>query len=312
MKRLFKLSILTVISIIAITLLPSCSIIVEEKVNVIAPSGTPSLALTSFIKTTESADVEIVSGSDPLIAAFTSSSSDIIVAPVNLGAKFYKEMGQYILFKTFVWGNLYIASKNEINGLSDLQDKKLTVFGKNSTPDIVVKTILSSNPSLNVSIEYVSDVTEANTLLLSGAAEYVVSAEPALSKLVLTKNIHYIDLQAEWSKATNQMSYPQAGIFVNKDKLNNTTIQNVLNEMLDSVEYTINNPSDAAEIATSVHTSFETLGASVLTHSIPNCHFALIDNEKTAVVAYLQIMLDLGLGKQMGGSLPDEQFFYSK
>ena len=47
-----------------------------------------------FIK--ENVNYEIVGGSDPLVSAFTNATHDIIVAPVNLGAKLYKANGNYI------------------------------------------------------------------------------------------------------------------------------------------------------------------------------------------------------------------------
>ena len=62
-----------------------------------------------------------------------------------------------------------------------------TVFGKNSTPDVVFRTLVASN-GLNVNIEYVDDISTANSYLMSGKAEIIVSAEPvkpALAELLV-------------------------------------------------------------------------------------------------------------------------------
>ena len=55
----------------------------NKTVSIIAPSGTPALALTTYF-TKENVNYEFVGGSDPLVSAFTNATHDIIVAPVNL------------------------------------------------------------------------------------------------------------------------------------------------------------------------------------------------------------------------------------
>ena len=283
-----------------------------EKMSVIMPTGTPALALANYVKEavdTDSADVSLVAGADLLKSAFINKDKDIIVAPVNLGAMMYNTYESYVLYKTYVWGNLYLASKASLNSLSDLNEKKVVVFGQNSTPDIVFRSILQSYPELNVEIEYVDDVATANTMLASGKAEYIISAEPSLTKIKAKLGLNVIDLQEEWKKISGSESYPQAGIFVKKDKLEDKSVKNALNKMLASVRSAISNPSECAKNAVSIHESFATLTEEVLVLSIPNCHFNVVEDEKQAVSFYLQKMIDLGFSKQVGGKVPGEGFF---
>ena len=84
----------------------------ETPVSIICPSGTPALGLANYYDSVKGASFEIVNGADPLVAAFGTKSHDLIVAPVNLGAKFYNTNENYVLAKTFVWGNLFLASKS--------------------------------------------------------------------------------------------------------------------------------------------------------------------------------------------------------
>lgn len=285
----------------------------DEVIKVIMPTGTPALALSEYAMTSEEkgvADVEVVGGSEPLKAAFVNSSHDIIVAPVNLGAMMYKAYGEYILYKTFVWGNLYVASKGNISSLEDLNNKTVVVFGKNSTPDIVFQAILKNNPDLKVNIQYAADVAEANALLVSNKAEIVISAEPALSNLKNKFNLSIIDLQDVWKDMTGSSSYPQAGIFVKKSSTGVKEVKDALALMKTSIENAIKDPARCAEYAVNFHSSFANLGKDVLVKSIPNCHYQLLESDKDAVLYYLQTMMDLGFGKQMGSSLPDDEFFY--
>lgn len=282
----------------------------QKEVSVIMPTGTPALALAEFAMTNDYVKAEVVAGSDPLVAAFTSKSHDVIVAPVNLGAKMYSVYQEYVLYKTFVWGNLYLASKGELNSFEDLDGKKVVAFGKNSTPDIVMQALLKYHSDINVTVEYVSDVSEANTLLASGKAEIIVTAEPSISKLKSKLNLSVLDLQEEWAKMTGNESYPQAGIFVKKSVMNKKYVKDALNDMKEAVINANANPSNCAEHAVGLHASFESLGKEVLTNAIPNCHYQILESDKEAVNYYLQMMIDLGFSKQMGGSLPVDEFYY--
>ncbi len=306
MKKL----ILFVLSLVTVFTLASCKVKTQE-VNIICPSGTPLLSIVNYMDEHKEANVEVAQGSDPLVAAFAKDYYDVIVAPVNLGAKFYNTNGNYVLAKTIVWGNLYIASKNDMTSFDDLNGKKLVVFGKNSTPDIIVKAILNSKTNLNVEIEYVADVAEANTLLVSGKAEYIVTAEPSISKIKDAKGLKTLDLQEEYSKISGTRSYPQAGIFVLKSKKNDRLIRSVVSSLIESVDLTNKEPNVTAVKAVELNDTFKTLGADALTKAIPNCHFNVLNKkeEKEAVNKYLQLMIDLGFSKQVGDKLPDEEFF---
>ena len=283
-----------------------------EEVKIIAPTGTPGLALANF--KVENTDVSFdiaTQGASELQAAFLAKSHNIIVAPINLGANVYNKTGDYVLAKTFVWGNLFLASKSELTSFDDINGKKLIVFGKDSTPDIITK-ILIQEKNLNVDIEYVNAVSDANPLLIKGKAEYIITAEPAISKIKDANGINVIDLQSVYGELTGTSSYPQAGIFVKKSVKKDKNIKDTVNALIESVKSTIENPEAAATNAVTIDNTFKDLGAAVLTKAIPNCHYNILDNkkdEKTAVEKYLQYMIDLGLGAQIGDKLPDEGFY---
>lgn len=283
-----------------------------EEVKIIAPTGTPALGLANFKVDNADVDFEVTSaGASALQAAFLAKEHNIIVAPINLGANIYNKTGDYVLAKTFVWGNLFLASKSELTSFNDIDGKKLVVFGQGQTPDIITK-ILIQEKNLNVEIEYVDAVSNANPLLVQNKAEYIITAEPAISKIKDAQGIHVIDLQDVYGELTGTNSYPQAGIFVKKTVKNSKNIKQAVNKLLESVKDTISNPETAARNAVTIDDSFSDLGESVLTKAIPNCHFNVLDNkvdEKTAVEKYFQYLIELGLKAQIGDKLPDEGFY---
>lgn len=303
---------LFIISILAAILMVSCTTN-TEKVKVLVPTGTPSLGVSYALDKEEYIEEEIVSGSDPLIAGFTNAEYDIIVAPVNLGAKFYNttENFAYVLYETIVWGNYYLASTSEISDFASLEGKTVTVFGKNSTPDVVFRTIVASS-GLNVNIEYVDDISTANSYLMSGKAEIIVSAEPSITKLSQNKNIYTLDLQEEWRKLTGNVSLPQAGIFVKKDKAENDSVKKALKSMINSVRLASTNPKSLVKSAVKVDKSLNKIGEETLNNAVGKCNLRVDTNQKEAIEFYFTKVMDLGLGKTVGGKLPDEGFYYQK
>ena len=78
-----------------------------------------------------------------------------------------------------------------------------------------------------------------------------------------------------------------------------------------SVTNTINNPSLSAERATTINKTFETLGKETLQAAIPHCHYGIEENQKDAIEYYFSAMNSLGLSKQYGEKLPDQDFYYT-
>lgn len=303
--KIFNLCIL----LLAIVMVGCVEEVTDEKVSVMAPTGTPTLGIAKALEE-EFIDEKIVSGADLLIAEFTKGEYDIIVAPVNLGAKFYNENDnfKYQLYETIVWGSYYLASTSEIESFESLEGKTITVFGKNSTPDVVFRTLVASK-NMNVTIEYVDDVNTANQFLMSGKAEIIVSAEPSITKISGTKTIYTLDLQNEWMKLTGSIHLPQAGIFVNKERITNASVQKALEKMKESVLLATTNPAELVKSACAVDSSLAKIGEEILNQAISKCNLMIDENQKAAIEFYFSKVMELNLGATIGGKLPDENFY---
>ena len=294
--------------------LVGCAPADQTKINIFAPNGTPSLALANYYDECKDLynEFDLGAGSDAVTAAFGNLENkyDVIVAPTNIGAKFYNANGKYLLYQTIVWGNLYIASTEEITSFTDLSNQTLKMYGENATPGIVVKTLLSHYNIENINLDFSgSDDETVGSLLLANAAKYVVIAEPTLSKIKkVNPSIHTIDLQEEWKKLTGSTSYPQASIFV-KASLKGK-IDHQLEKITKSVMDTIENPHSSAVNATKMSSYFNNLGVDILENAIPNCHYEINDNQKEAIEYYFNTLKDLGKSAMYGGIIPDEQFYY--
>ena len=310
MKKNFKLIYIFIILLFTLAI-TGCVDDSSKKVSIIVPTGTPSLGVASAINNSSIVEANIVSGSDPLVAAFTNGSYDIVVAPVNLGAKLYNANAnfEYVLYKTIVWGNYYLVANEEILSIESLDSKKVLVFGKNSTPDVVLQTLAIAK-GIDVEFEYVNDVSTANSYLLTGKADIIVSAEPSLTKISSNKSFYTFDLQQAWKDLTGSYSLPQAGIFVKKSLKNNQAVLNVLNKMKQSVDMATTNPNELVKDAVSVDSNLATIGQDTLEKAIGNCNLRVEENDQEAIEFYFEKVIALGIGVTVGGKLPDEAFYY--
>ncbi len=310
MKKNFKFIYIFVV-LFSMLFITGCIDDSSKKVSVIVPTGTPSLGIANVLNDKTLVDANIVSGSDPLIAAFTNASYDVVVAPVNLGAKLYNanENFSYILYKTIVWGNYYLVSNEEIATLESLEGKTVLVFGKNSTPDVVLRTLISAK-NINVNLEYVDDVATANSYLLSGKADIIVSAEPSLTKMSANKNFYTLDLQKQWQQLTGSYSLPQAGIFIKKDSKDEKYLKTVLDKMIESVQMAQTKPNVLIASAVSVDENLAKIGEETLQKAIENCNLRVEETDKEAIEFYFSQVIQLGIGATVGGKLPDEAFYY--
>ena len=60
-----------------------------------------------------------------------------------------------------------------------------------------------------------------------------------------------------------------------------------------------------------MYEAFKNLGEEVLTSAIPNAHYGIDKNQKSAIEFYFNKMNELGLSKLYGDQLPDEEFYYN-
>lgn len=180
----------------------------KETIKIIAPYGAPSYT-TYFL---DDYDVDIVEGADPLVAAFSSDTYDVIIAPTNLGAKFYTSSQDYQLLASIVWGNLYLISESETT-LETLDQFEVIAFGQNQTPGIILSYVLE-HLDIDVDVNYYSGASEVLSLFSSDPSQVYLIAEPQFSILEETYDLYHIDLQTSYENISGYDAYPQASIFV--------------------------------------------------------------------------------------------------
>lgn len=307
------------LAVVMVFALSACKTPEQVDLKIIAPLGSPALAQTYMQSEMPSLgdnvtyEVEVVSGTDPLIAAFGSGSHDIIFAPTNLGAKLISTGLEYQFAGTVVWGNLYLATgTDEEFTLADLDGKEIVIFGQNATPDIIVQNVLNNQTWTTApTITYVDSAGTAMATLVTDPTKIVLLAEPVLSVASLPSNVanlKSIDLQEAWEDMTGSSSYPQAGIFVKKG-INDDALNAYLNQVDASITEALNDPAAVAQMAVDLDYGFP---LPVLTGAIPrsNLMFKNAADSRAALESYFGYIIDFNPAL-IGGSLPGDEFYYS-
>lgn len=287
----------------------------QIELKIMVPLGSPALAQTYMEHTHPNIgdhvtyEVQVVSGTDPLVAAFASGSHDIIFAPTNLGAKLYQTGVEYKFAATVVTGNLYLATgTDETFDFASLEGKEILVFGQNATPDIILQTILADQEYTNPpTLTYVDSAGSANAALVADPTKIVLLAEPVLSVADMNiDNLATINLQDAWRNLTNSGSYPQAGIFI-KDGTNQDAVDAYLREVQISITSTLENPGDVAQMASDLEYGFP---VPVLTSAISRSglEFITAKDSKDSLEEYFNYILILN-GALIGSELPNNAFY---
>ncbi|NLC17360.1 MAG: ABC transporter substrate-binding protein [Clostridiales bacterium] len=309
MKKILSLVLFLVVSLSSVFAL-SCAK-EGDKVKIMVPNGITLIAWGGLY---DNSDVEIdnVNGPDLLLTAFASSSHDIIVAPLNLGAQLFNNNNtKYKLDSIITFGNLFVVSKDNVSldeNLEDLKGKELIAFGQNATPDIILQAALNSKDITDFQIVYQSGVSDVVAFFTNGNYDYALVAEPVLSQLKnMGLNLTIVDLQEVLK--SDMDSIPQAGVFINPESKNINKVNQILKELKNNIEYLKANPQDYAQDIIKHHEYFKNITSEVIASAIQSGNiidYKKAKDNKTVLEAYFQLLID----QNLLGAQPADDFYY--
>ena len=298
----------------------SSTVVDDYKLTVVAPQGAPAIALANVAINNKSQYAFI--DAETIGAQFPSNDKDIIIAPVNAGAKLFKAgKSTYKLGAIITWGNIYIATQRaDIQSLDDLNGKEITIFKKTSINASIVKYVLAQNNiscTYNPAMDGDTDFTAAQTKdkLIDDENAIVVTAEPALTTAVNSlkqagKTVKAFSIQ-ELYKNISGSDYTQAALFIKASTI--TDHKSVVDKYLEDVKASCDLFSTDLSTAINNVIALEIPGVPkatpVLQAALPKCNIKYVsaldakaDLEKTANI-------DL---TQFGGAVPSDEFYYNK
>lgn len=190
-------------------------------IKMIVPMGATALSMLGLYGD-ENVTIDTVDGSNALTAEFSKTDGyDVIVAPVNLGAKLISSgKSNYQLDSIITWGNLYVIGTDE-NALSE--EGVFAAFGEAAVPQKVLMSSLDLS-TITPQVTYFNSVTDVQAQLLTQKANVGLMAEPAATATIAKAkekgiNLKVLkDLQKEYQQKNgmDKSGYPQAALFVKK------------------------------------------------------------------------------------------------
>lgn len=236
MRKLNKILLWFFLLVLNLSLVTGCK---SKTITILLPTGAPSYG-HAYLFNNDQYDIKTVNGADALVSGFNDIGYDLIIAPLNLGAKLYNAKDTYQLIGVITWGNYYLISQNPIS-MENLENRTIKTFGKNQIPDFILQFIMDSY-DVTVTYDYLDSLpTVASSFLLNPEDIYLV-AEPTLSILEQKNSLSYIDLNVLYISLTGETGMPQAGVFAHK-KLSNQVIEQYKRDIETSISMIKNEAS---------------------------------------------------------------------
>ena len=330
MKKIISIIVLIALGLVSLT---GCSSNVKEKdeskaivskeVKVITPDGLPSIAIAKLanenITIKEGYDVKYSIEKTPenLSTAIMKEEADIAIVPSNMAAIAYNKTENYQIAGTVGTGSFYLVSTEDINEFDDLVNLDVWNTGKGLTPDLTVKSILTTkgiNPD-NINFNYVNSTNELIPLLATGKAKTGFVPEPALTAL-MTKNpdIKIIKgLNDTWKEINNSESgYPQSTVIVKSSFVNENKdfVEAFLGQLSNSIDWANINGEEAGKYAQALGTSIEPV---IINKALERANLKFIKVQDTVkdYKNYYSSLFDFD-AKSLGGKLPDDGIYFSQ
>lgn len=293
--------------------------------NIAALKGPTGIGMVQLMENsgTDTYNFTLAGAPDEVKAKIVNGEVDIAACPVNLAAALYKATnGNVEVLAVNTLGVLYILENgNTINSVADLKGKTLYATGKGATPEYILNYILKANgidPENDITIEYKTEHSELATLAASGKAVISMLPEPNVTAVLKqNKDVRIaLNLTEEWDKAVardgGSSKLAQGCIIARKDfvEANPEAVSRFMDNYKKSVEFVNSNPADASVL---VEKHGIMPKASIAQAAIPNCNITFIEGAemKDVLSANLNVLFNAN-PKSIGGSMPGDDFYYSR
>ena len=264
-------------------------------------------------------DLQLYGAADEIVPLLMKGELDMAAIPANLAATLYqKTEGGIQAVAVNTLGVLYVVEKGDtVHSFADLKGRTILSTGKGTTPEYVLRYLLTKNgidPDKDVKIEYYSEASEVTAQMAATKKDaiavlpqpYVTAAQMKDSDLRVV-----LDLTKEWNKVCDTQLI--TGVTVVRTAYAEDHPEEVINFLKDyqkSVEAANNDIDGTAALCEKVGVVAK---AAIAKKALPKCNivYRIGDEMKADVNAYLQVLYDASPAA-VGGKLPDGNFYYTK
>ena len=288
----------------------------DTQVRVGSLKGPTSIGLVKLIHEQENNPYTFTmeTQADVIIAGMASGDLDIALIPANVASVLYKKTnGGIEVIDINTLGVLYMVSGNaDIASLEDLAGKTVYTTGAGSTPEYVLRYLLSEKGlSDSVKIEFKSEAAEVAAQLAADPSCVGMLPQPFVTAALAQNDQLSIvmDMTKEWDALNNGSRLLTGVTVVRKAFLeeNKEAVLSFLKDHEDSVDF-VNTQTETAAEYTAEAGIIEK--APVAQKAIPFCNIVCISGSemKDALSGYLQVLFEQDPAS-VGGQLPADDFY---
>lgn len=286
--------------------------------KVAALNGPTGMGMVQLLEDKEQYEVTLYQSPDEIVGKVVSGEVDLACVPSNMGAVLYNKTQKAVsLVGINTQGVLYIVENgNSINNLEDLKGKTIIASGKGGTPEYVLTQLLKSaglDPEQDVTIDYLTNHTDVVTKLVAEEGTIALLPEPHVT-IATTKQASLlvaVDLNEAWQE--KEGSTLPMGVILAQNTLVKED-EEALSSFLKDYEASVNFVNEKSEEAAALMEKYGIIAKKeIAIKAIPNCHIVLEQGEtaKIHLETFYKVLEALN-PKAIGGTLPDEAFYYNK
>lgn len=289
-----------------------------EGLRVAGLKGPTTMGLVNLMESEEGANYtfSMYGAADEIVPLLVKGELDTAAVPANLAATLYqKTQGQVEVACVNTLGVLYIVENGDtVQSVADLKGQTIVTTGKGTTPEYVLRYVLSQNgldPDADVNIVYCSEATEALSQVQAGQATIAMLPQPFVtSALSQVEGLRVaLDMNEEWQKVAGSQLVTGV-LVVRKDAVeaDPEAFEEFLNGYAASVEAANTDLEGTAALCESYGIVAK---AALAQKALPECNIVFERGEqmKTDLVNYFQVLYDAD-PSSVGGAMPADDFYY--
>ena len=264
-------------------------------------------------------DLQLYGAADEIVPKLIKGNLDMAAIPANLAATLYqKTNGGIQVLAVNTLGVLYVVEKGDtVHSFADLKGRTILSTGKGTTPEYVLRYLLTKNglnPDKDVKIEYYSEASEVTAQMAATKKDaiavlpqpYVTAAQMKDGELRVV-----LDLTKEWNKVCDTQLI--TGVTVVRTAYaedHPDVVQAFLKDYEKSVNAANTDIDGTAALCEEIGVVAK---AAIAKKALPKCNIVYRRGEemKKDISAYLQVLYDASPAA-VGGKLPDDSFYWVK
>lgn len=293
----------------------------DEVLRVGSLKGPTTMGLVNLMSEVESGaksgySFEMQSQPDVIMSELVSGKLDIALLPANVAAVAYNKTKHGVsAIDINTLGVLYCVTGDEnIKSVKDLAGKTVLSTGQGASPEYVLNYLLEKNGVTDCDVQFKSEATEIAALLKQDPAQIAILPQPFVTVATAQNDQLKVafSLTDEWKSVS-----PDSKLLTGVTVVRNEVLENRAAEVN---QFIADHQASTEKAATDVDATAELVAkygiiakAPVAKKALPNCNIVAIagDEMKTDLAGYLQVLFDAN-PKSVGGTMPDDDFYYTK